>query len=73
MSNMHLVKLGRAADHEQQGYVPALAKGAARMISSDGGYIINSKINRNLIKVSHLDPGNRGDLTQAKIKIAEQN
>jgi len=72
MSNMHLVKLGRAADHEQQGYAPALAKGAPGMLSSDGGYIINSKINRNLIKVSHLDPG-RADLTQAKIKIAEQN
>lgn len=73
MSNIHLVKLGRAADHEQQGYVPALAKGAARMLSGDGGYIINSKIDKNLIKVSHLEHGNRADLTQAKIKIAEQN
>lgn len=73
MSNLHLIKLGRTADHEQQGYGPALAKGATRMLSSDGGYIINSKINRNIIKVSQLDPVNRDDLTQAKIKIAEQN
>ena len=72
MNNIHLVRLGQAVDHEQQGYVP-LAKGAARMLSSDGGYIINSRINRNLIKVAQLDAGHRDDLTQAKIKIAEQN
>jgi hypothetical protein len=73
MKNMHLVRLGQAAEHEQQGCVPTLAKGAARMLSSDGGYIINSKVNRNLIKVSHVDAGHRDDLTQAKMKIAEQN
>ena len=73
MNNIHLVKLGRPADQEQQGYVPALAKGAVRMLSSDGGYVINSKMNRSLIKVSQLDAGHREDLTQAKIKIAEQN
>lgn len=51
MNHIHLVKLGQAADREQQGYVPALAKGAAGMLPSDGGYILNSKVNRNLIKV----------------------
>ena len=72
MNHVHLVRLGQAGDHEQQGYVPALAKGAAGLLSSDGGYILNSKVHRNVIKVSHLEAG-RDDLTHAKIKIAEQN
>lgn len=73
MTNVHSVKISHAANGVTHGFIQKIPNDPTRLLSQESSCLINSKLNNNLMKMTHLDTSRVSDLCANKLDIEEQN